>query len=280
MSVRSVAREDLLSGRRSRGLWVGATLLALLFAVLAYTYNGYRLTPFKEAQAVFRTLALAVGLVYPIAAIVASYGAVSGARESGGMRFLLSLPNTRRDVFLGKLAGRLALAAVAFAVPFVAAASMTAAMRGVVPLGTALLVGVLSVCYGAVFVSLAVSLSAAFAAKSRAITASIAAYFLLVLSGFIPFLDPGALVRMVHTDVLQAAPNTALYDAVSHLTPFTAFRNAMNLAFPPELQASVFRTTGELPAYLSPSASLVILAAWFVVPPIVGYRRFNRSDLA
>jgi ABC-2 type transport system permease protein len=42
----------------------------------------------------------------PIVGVVVGYNAVSGGRESGSLKLLLSLPHSRADVVFGKVVGR------------------------------------------------------------------------------------------------------------------------------------------------------------------------------
>lgn len=282
MSVRTVAWKDLTSVRRSRALWVGATLLALLAAAVAYGFRGYQLTPREQVLHLLRTLTLGFGVVAPIVALVASYLAVAGERQTGGIRFLLSTPNTRRDVFLGKLASRLLLVGGGLAFVFVTAVSVAVATHGALPLAPALGLFVVSFVYVAVFTAVAVSLSAAVATRGRAIAVAVAAYFVLVLFFVVPGLRLPQLVSFVHQSMLGFTPNQNLYDAVSYLSPYTAFQKATNLAFPAAYRTEVFYRSADstgLPWYLGDPTSVVVFAAWLVGPPLVGFLRFDRTDL-
>lgn len=283
MSIRSVATKDLVGTRRSRALWAMATLLALLFAGIAFGYEGYRLDGAGTVNALFQMLGMVLAFLLPIVALVASYMAIAGERESGGVKFLLGFPNSRRDVFLGKLGSRLLTVTVGIAFCFLAATSVAAAKHGVVL--PALTVGLLalSVLYGATFVALAVSFSAASATRSRAIGAAIASYLVLVLLYVVPAVRITSIVRWLHTIILGFDPNYDLYNAITYTSPYVAYRKATNLLLPPERQAMVFRRPGEragdLPVYLTDEVSLLVLAAWIAIPLFVGYRRFDRTDL-
>lgn len=283
MSVRTVARKDFTSTSRSRALWAVATLFALLFAVIAYSYEGYQLSATETVQQLFSLLAMVLAMLLPIVALVASYMAIAGERESGGIKFLLSFPNTRRDVFLGKLTSRLAVVGAGVLFVFGTAASVAGAMHGVVPIRAILGLFVLSVVYGSVFVGIAVALSAAVATKSRAIAAAVGAYFVLVILYAVPGIRITAIARWFHTTILGLDPNLNLYNAVTYTSPYIAFQKATNLVFPPAQQSQVFRRSAEagtdLPVYLSDEFSLIIFAAWLVVPLVLGYLRFERSDL-
>ena len=282
MSTRTVAWKDLTSVRRSRVLWGGVTLLALLVAVVAYSFRGYQLTPQEQVLNLFRTMVLGLGVIAPLVTLVVSYLAIAGERQTGGIKFLLSVPNTRNDVFLGKLASRLLLVGGGLAFVFMTATLVAVATHGALPLGPVVGLFAVSFVYLAVFVVIAVALSAAVATRGRAIAAAIASYFFLVLFFVVPGLRLSAIVSFVHQKLLGLESNQNLYDAVTYISPYTAFQKAANLVFPPEYQTKVFYRSSEMPDppwYLGDEVSLLVFAVWLVVPLLVGYLQFNRSDL-
>ena len=284
MSVLTVAKQDFKSARRSRALWTAGTLLTLLAALIAFGSQGYRLSPAEQVQNLFRSLGMVLSVLLPIVALVASYMAIAGEREGGGIKFLLSFPNTRRDVFLGKLLSRLAIVSSGLLLVFVTATSVAVTRHGTLPLDTAIGLFVISLLYGAVFVCVAVALSAAIGSRSRAIGAAVGSYFVLVILYVVPTIRISTLVRWVHHTMLGMETNPDLYNAVTYTSPYIAFQKVQNLVFPEGFQRRVFRRTGEeaatdLPAYLSDEFALVVFAVWLVVPLFLGYLRFDRTDL-
>jgi ABC-2 type transport system permease protein len=283
MTLASIVTKDLAATSRSRGLWALATLLSLLFAGIAYGFSGYALSATETVVELYKILGMLLAFLLPIVALVATYMAIAGERESGGVKFLLGFPNTRRDVFLGKLASRFLVVGVGLAFVFLAATTVAAAKHGVVLVGLVLGLLGLSLAYAGAFVSIALSLSATFATRSRAVTAAIGSYFLLVLLYVVPGVRITAIVRWLHTRILGFDPNVDLYNAITFTSPYVAYRKATNLLLPPERQTTVFRrygdAAGDLPAYLQDEVGLVVLAAWIVVPLALGYRRFVDADL-
>jgi len=283
MTIRTIAAKDLAATSRSRGLWALATLFALLFAGIAFGFSGYALSATETVRELFKVLGMVLAFLLPIVALVATYMAIAGERESGGVKFLLGFPNTRRDVFVGKLASRFLVVSVGLCFLFLAATAVAAAKHGVVLAGLVLGLLALSLAYAGAFVSIALSLSATFATRSRAITAAFGSYFLLVLLYVVPGVRITAIVRWFHTQLLGFERNVDLYNAVTFTSPYVAYRKATNLLLPPERQTTVFRrygdAAGDLPAYLHDEVGLVVLAAWIVVPLAFGYRRFRRADL-
>ena len=291
MSALSVARKDFRGARRSRLLWAAAVVLGLIAAFAAYV-SGTSGQSADLVRRLFRLLTLVLAVLLPVVALVASYLAIAGEREGGGIKFMLSLPNTRRDVFVGKLASRLGIVAGGVAFMYVAAASVALTRHAAFPAGVVFGTLVLSLVYGGTFISIAVSLSAAAASRSRAIAGAFGSYFVLVILYIFPVVQIPTMVRWVHTTLLGADPNPDLYNAVRYTSPFLAYRKSINLVMPADLRQTVFRSslpadtsldTGQvnaaLPVYLSDEFSLVVFAFWVVVPLTAGYLVFERSDL-
>jgi ABC-2 type transport system permease protein len=282
VSVLSVAKKDFKSARRSRSLWLVATLLGVVTALIGYSYQGYQVTPTESVHRLFGQIVLLLSLLLPIVALVASYMSIAGERESGGVKFLLSLPNTRRDVFLGKFCSRLAVVGAGVVFMFVTATAGGVARNGVLPVGFVAALLAFTLVYGSVFVSIAVALSSMVAARSKAIAAAVGSYFLLVLLYVVPGLSVFMLARWVHTTLLGFDTNLDLYNAVSYTSPLTAYRQATNMVLPESVEQRVFQRAsdaGELPMYLSEEVSLLVFAVWVVVPLLVGYVRFQGADL-
>lgn len=302
MSVRTVAGKDLTVRGRSRTLWAGAVALGLIAVLLAYANQGLRQSPTEAVQMTFNTLTVLLSLLLPIVALVASYLTIAGEREGGGIKFLLSVPNTRRDVFLGKLLSRLVVVAVGIGFVFVAATSVSLTKHGAFPAGVVFGTFLVTLAYGSVFVGIGVALSATVASRSRAIGRALLAYFVLVLFYIFPVVQIGNVARAVHTTVLGMDANPDLYNAVEYTSPYRAYQKATNLVVPDGLKQRVFADSAasggtqaagggaseagqatqaalDLPVYLSDEFSLVVLAVWLVVPVVVGYRSFQRADL-
>ena len=292
MSVLSVARKDFRGVKRSRGLWGVAIALGMIAAFTAYVSGTATGDSTRTVQELFRNLSLLLSVVFPLVALVATYLAIAGEREGGGIKFLLSMPNTRLDVFLGKLLSRAGIVAGGVVFVYVAAVSVAMTRHGAFPVEAIFGTFLVTLVYGGTFVSIAMSLSAAAASRSRAIAGAFGSYFVLVILYIFPVIRIPDIVAWVHTTILGADANPDLYNAVQYTSPFMAYRKARNLVLPDELRDVVFRssmpddisyemarTDPELPAYLTDEFSLVILTFWLVVPLLLGYWRFNGADL-
>jgi ABC-2 type transport system permease protein len=295
MSVLTVAKKDFKGARRSKSVWLVAIVLGAIAALLAHASSGFGKSDLRVVQEVFGRLGLVLAFLLPIVALVASYLAIAGERQSGGIKFLLALPNSRLDVFLGKLLSRLLVVTGAVALMFLTAVSVALTRHGAFPAGVVGGMFVLTAVYGAVFVGVAVAFSAAVRTRAHAIAASLAAYFGLVLLYVFPVISITQIAAAVHQELLGMESNPDLYNAIRYTSPYLAYQKATNLVVPTELEQRPFRSSidgleeteryrealanPDLPVYLSDEVSLVILAVWLVVPLVAGYWLFERADL-
>jgi ABC-2 type transport system permease protein len=186
-------------------------------------------------------------------------------------------------VFVGKFLSRLGVVWAGVGFVFLTAAAGVYARNGTLPLALAVGLLAMTLLYAGVFVSIAVAVSAAVAARSRAIAAAVGSYFVLVLLFVVPGLSVFTITQWVHRTLLGMEPNLDLYNAVTYVSPLTAYRTGTNLFFPEEMEQRVFQraadASGELPMYLADEVSLLVFAVWLVVPLAGGYLRFREADL-
>jgi ABC-2 type transport system permease protein len=162
-----VAKKEFQDTVRSKGLWVLSLVFLVLFVVplLGVAFDVFGLGQAVQqlgAQALIRGIYLSlVSFLLPLIAMFVGYAALTGERESGSLKVLLSLPFSRRDVLIGKVVGRCAVVAV----PLLTALGLTALLfvsfgapfnAGLYGLFTLFTVG-----FALVMVAIAVSISAA-----------------------------------------------------------------------------------------------------------------------
>jgi ABC-2 type transport system permease protein len=265
MSVATVARKDIADAGRSRALWAVTLLVVLATAGVTGLITVSTDEPATQVFNLAFQLAIAT---LPIVALVLAKGAITGERESGSLRVLLSLPPSRRDVLVGKLAGRTALMLVATLVGGVATALVV-----VTTLGTGLglvvpfvgLLGLMSVA----FVGLGVGLSASSASDDRATAAAVGAYMMLVV-----------LWNLLHSGIRAGAAAVGLIEIDAQ----PAWLEFVGLLPPNRAAVAAFDAVlgGRFPA-ADPLASVwfpvLIMFAWLAVPATVGYLRFRDADI-
>lgn len=276
MSLRAVVSKDFKDVRRAKLLWfVGG--IYTLFAVLFF-YTGSTGEDPAVLEQLWNMSGLAV-LLIPLVALVAAYLSIAGERESGSIKFLLSIPNRRGDVVLGKYVSRAGLVTGAITLAFGVAAVLSTVWYPEVDFSTFARVVGLTLLFALAYVSVAVGISALTASRSRAMGGAIGYFFVfnvLWIQGS-AFSVVGAL-RFVFEDTLglEIAENTEMF--VQSLSPAVAYLNTLRLAFP-EGYRDLPPADPSTPFYLEPEFMLVILGAWIVLPLLVGYLRFERADL-
>lgn len=266
MSVGTIARKDLADAGRSRALWA-VTLVVVLFTAGITGLIGT--TSDEPAARVFGLAFQLVAVALPIIALFVAKGAITGERESGSLRVLLSLPPSRRDILLGKFIGRTALMLVATLVGGVATCLVVVTVYGS---GLGLLVPfvVFLSLLGVAFVAVGIGISAASASDSRATASAVGAYLVLV-----------TLWNLIQAGIRAGASEFGLIEAGSQ----PAWLQLVGISPPNRAAISAFRTVvgdGRIFA-TDPFASVwlptLVLFAWLVVPVGAGYLQFRDADI-
>ncbi|ELZ42400.1 ABC transporter [Halorubrum californiense DSM 19288] len=267
MSVRTVARKDLADAGRSKALW--AVSLAVVLFTAGITAAAAT-TVDEPASVLFGQVFQITVVALPIIALFVAKGAITGERESGSLRVLLSLPPSRRDILFGKLIGRTALMLVATVIGAVATGVVIVTLLGD---GLALLVPFMFFLglMGMAFVGIGVGISAVSASDGRATALTVGAYLVLV-----------ALWNLILRVIQAGAVEFGLVESGSQ----PAWLQFIGI-FPPSRAASTaFQTVasgGQIFA-ADPFASVwfptLILLVWIVVPVLGGYLRFRSADIS
>lgn len=265
-----IARKEFRDASRSRSLWALTALLVLLVPVAVYVV-GFVLSTSPSLNSTGRALASALtqeGSVFitslvPVLGLMAAYASIVGERTSGSLKLLLGLPYSRRDVVLGKFVGRAAVLAAATLAAFAVGFLVLLTYDELAVVDYAFLV-LLTTVLGVVYVGVGVALSASIRTRSRAAAAAVGVFF------FFKFLwDTSALPRGVvyavtrDTDLIFSPPGW--YDYLNALGPNVAYTN---------VAAGYIEGFGNVETF-----SVAVLAAWIVVPLVLGYLRFESTDL-
>lgn len=271
MSVLAIAEKDFHDAIRSRWL-LGLTLLFLgLISFVAYQVRppaGETISSNAFLNAPL--IGFVVGTLMPLTALVISYNAISGERESGSIKLLLSLPNSRTDVVLGKLVGR----SLAFSSAVIIAFVIPAILLAIGPLEfdpVKFVTYVFFVCLlGSAFVGIAIGFSAAMATQTRALIGALAIYVLFIpvwsvaefpLSLWLTATDPWWL----------PIEGQELYTLLRVGRPSGAFGVITEV-----LLQSMEITENERRIQISAAAMMVF---WTLAPPLLGLWKFDTDDL-
>lgn len=278
MALLAVIRKDFQDSIRSFSL-LATTFLFVAFATWLVSIQWIPLM-YQDSTANRSTLALLNGMrqptvfMVPLIGLVLAYDTIAGELESGTLRLMLGLPNSRAEVVFGKFIGRTAVIAVSILVGYAVAGVIALATYesfNVVVFGQYTL---LTVIYGAVYVGLATGFSAAMKSRNRALVGAGALYSVFLLGWDVMLL------------VLQLAiygndiPETGLPDwfkFIGTLNPSTAFMKATR-AIIPEYSEITFYPEGSAP-YLDDWVGFLILVLWGALPLLLGYLRFEAADI-
>lgn len=182
-----VAKKEVTDAVRSRGLWVLTVVFTVLFvlpaAAFLYDFLGFQGGGRLQQQDLGMTLIIRqfylnlVTILVPLVAIFLGYAAISKERASGSLKVLLSLPFSRRDVIVGKVLGRCAVAGATLSVALAVTAGFLAATRYTFKPGQYGLFVLFTVGFTVVMVAIAVSISGALPSTRSSLVVNFFVYF-------------------------------------------------------------------------------------------------------
>ncbi|WP_207586987.1 ABC transporter permease subunit [Halomontanus rarus] len=274
MSTLSVAKKDFLDVRRAKVVWFVAGIYTL-FMVLLF-YFGQRNVPEPRVESQLFAITGIGALVIPLIALVSAYLAIAGERESGSIKYLLSLPNTRRSVVLGKFLTRSAVVTGAIVFSFALAAVMALAWYPSLEADVFAGIVALTVLYALTYVAVAIGISAATASRSRAMGGAIGFFFVTNVLTMLPGFSIIAAFEYVFNSLLDLGVSQDGLEFIrALLSPTMAYTYSTALAFPDRMNG----IPEDIPWYLQGEVMVVVLLAWLVVPIALGLWRFGRADL-
>lgn len=285
MSWRAVAEKDFRDAVRSRLLIVLTVLFALFAAGAAFFVTEID-QPGGPFVGELTTILLITGLVFataifiPIVSIAAAYRSLAGERESGSLKVLLSLPNSRADVVVGKFLGRGAVVSVALFVGFAVGLVVTAALADAFSAGEYLVFVGVSLLFAFVFVAITVGVSAFTASASRA---AYGAFGLFVVFQFLWSAIAQGVVYVLNGFSFEGIEEgdwlLDLFQFLNIVDPTTAYEQATLWVVRLLAEEEAEEAAAEAPFFVQDWFGFVVLAFWIVVPLAVGYLRFERTDL-
>ena len=278
MSLVAVTKKEFLDAGRSH-TFVGLVALFVafggFFVAIQWIPNLYRTAAGdRSTLALLNSMRQPSVFFVPLIGLVVGYGAIAGERASGSIKLLLGLPNTRREVFVGKLVGRTAVVAVAIAIGYGCAALVAVLSYDSFAFTEFVAYTLLSMLYAAVCISIAIGFSASTKSRYRALAgaATVYATFLLLWDAAVTLLQVVFVGYAVQPGALPAWVSLLKY-----LNPSTAFAHATIAVVPDVRSITMF-------PYLETSFwvdwyGFAVLGLWILVPLALGYRSFVRADL-
>lgn len=273
MSWRAIARNDLRGALATRGVWALTAGLLALFAGLGYAVPrlaGSEDVPFSAYLDVLVTIVVPL---FPLIGLVLGYRAIVAGRESGTAALALSLPNSRRDLVVGKFLGRAAAFAGSLTVAGVVAGGYLLLSYGDFAAGEYAIVLLAIYGYSIAFLGIALGLSTGVASPRRVIGAAFGVYALLAMLW-------GTVVDSVMLLLFrfrQPAETPTWVEFARFVEPGSSLNYLLATEFdvgtaPP---AAVI---GSEP-FVSTGGALIALLSWMLLPVVLGYVRFQRSEL-
>jgi len=225
----------------------------------------------------------ALSLVLPLVGLLSSYAAVVGERETGSVRFLLGLPNSREEVYAAKLLSRSAVVVVPLVAGVLLASVIVVATFEPGSIGGVLWVGLVSIPYAVLFVGLGLSASAYAETGGRAVAIAIGVF--AVLRAGWPALQWLGLQGMEDT-----YPRPEWFFWVGRINPINAYVKATTYASGIDEHPLITSPGSRFgprdpnaeaiaPLVTSHEFAVVVVLAWAVAAPLFGRWYFRRRDL-
>lgn len=264
-----VARKELRDAVRARWFWLyslGFAGLAALLAMVALPQDISGATGFGRTAA---SLVALVQLVLPLIGLTLGAQSIAGQAERGTLRFLLSHPVTRSEVFVGTYLGLvgalIAMCGVGFGTAGVVAAVRNAGIDAAAFARIALLSWVLA----AAMLGLGMLISTMARRSGAALGTAVFVWLSLVFLGELGIMGTTVATRM--------PVNALFFSAV--LNPVEAFRLASLSALSGSLDVLGPAGTYAVDTYGDSLEWLLlgVLAAWVVGPAAIAWRRFVKG---
>lgn len=301
----AVARKEFQDTIRSRWFLVLSLFFVLVFSLIPiaqlYLQIGRGISGGGTTDDLIFLLKDAISLLVPLIAVVVGHGAITGERDTGTLKILLSLPNTRRDVVLGKIIGRSLVVALPIFIGFAVAALLVLPTDMSIELGNYVGFSLLTAFLGVIFVSLSVGISAAMPRNFYSMIGSVAAFFYF---GFLWNLGANGIgTILVEYANITSTTRMKTVLAIKLINPMQAFKTLVDSVVQSSavdarvLMFGVFRRgaaceqalggsiseggcqVSALPFQYSDPVIFGYMLFWLVVPAIAGYYVFRDADL-
>ncbi len=235
-------------------------------------------TPEFDPRPSMRTAVVVAGgglsFLLPLVGLVGSYAALVGERETGSVRFLLGLPNSRDDAYLGKFVAR----ALVVCVPLGAALLLTGLVTLLTFQNGSLLamvgLAVVSVPYALLFVGIGLTASAYADSSNRAV-AVVIAVFAVLRAGW------PAVQFMLLQGLREPYPRPEWYFWIGRLNPINAYVKLTTLFADFEFGHPLLTRPDELVSTVATTHwfAAVVLLTWTALAPVAGLLYFRRRNL-
>ena len=268
--VLTILRLELHDGLRNRWLWLHAGAFAILASVLARlalpgaTIGGYG--AFGRSAS---SLVALIQLVVPLLGLTLGAQAVAGRRDRGGLRYLLSQPISRTQVFVGIYLGMAAALLATITAGFGAAGLVTGLRGGGADAIAFLRIAGLSWLLALAMLAIGLLISTFIDRAASAVGTAVFVWLVVVFLGDLGLMGSAAATRMpVSTLFLTAVANPI---EAFRLATLMSFRDSVDVLGPAGSYA-IDRFGDNLGLLLTG-----ILLMWVAIPLAAGWIRFTRG---
>lgn len=263
-----LARHEARQSYRARSIRFLLGIFVFVSVIGGYVYPVFASEPYTTAH-FGGYIASWMTLLVPLLGLVIGYNAIVSERTSGALFLSLSLPHSRRDLVLGKYAGRLGLLTLGIVASLFVAGALVVYPFGDLRLLPFLGFVVLTVGLAAVYTGIGIGISMVTRSKQRATVAAFGLYFLLVLIwnelrialamglGGVGLLD-GELPGPIEFVFASEPGNVYTRLIIAFIDPSQSLNGSW---------------------YLNEWLALALFAIWLVVPLGMAYRWFLEVDL-
>jgi ABC-type transport system involved in multi-copper enzyme maturation, permease component len=306
MTWEAVATKEFRDAIRSRWLQGATLVLTILLAGTTGVFFGVILG--SEAREISNLFGIfinlgvfnfsftgLIGLILGFIALSTTYGSITDERASGSIKLLLSLPNDRQDVVIGKFLGRTAVVVASVLIAFIITFMILIATGTSLQLGMFLPHIALTVLLGIVFAAIGLGISAGADSNREATLSAMALYLIFALLwGAVASGIPRILLaatNQVNGLSLSETTQATIALALSYLNPLRLYETLAAQLYSSPATARLVTASlqqrallapqfeSSVPPYFSGWALLVVFILWVILPIIVGYSIFERRDL-
>lgn len=286
MSWVDIAKKDIEDSLRSKSLWIVTLIFILLiaggtFAMTLLPEDSGLIGETLSSNNAIIALSGISSLLVPLIALMIGYMSVAGERDSGTIKILYSLPNSRFDIVLGKWIGRSVVAVTPILIAFTVSALIILGLYDQFNVDNFLIFLITTILLAISFLSIAIGFSSASKTKSKAMAWAIATFFLFA---FIWDLIPLGFYYLLEGGLPGGSVAPTWYVLLQRITPIGAFNTLSSglMDLSGSLQSpSISQLIGQetVPFYLTNYAFTIIIILWIVIPVIIGYLIFKKSEI-
>jgi ABC-2 type transport system permease protein len=279
MSLGAIAKKEFKDSIRSYSLLtlIGVfTLFAGGLALIQHVPPTYLTGEYDTSTlALLNSMRQPTVFFVPMIGLAVGYGAIANERQSGSLRLLLSLPNSRADIVFGKFIGQTLVVLVSIGIGYAVAGTIALTTYETFDIRIFGLYTGLTALYGTIYIALAIGLSSILESKEKALVGASAAYLLFIIGWDI-------LLLFLQLAIYgPQAPEGGLPDWFKFIglaNPSTSFMYAVRTVIPAYSELTFYPDSTAV--YMQEWVGFPLLLLWGLVPLGVGYYRFRTAHLS